>query len=390
MSDLSTRAYWLSVLTRVGEPVLTAASRGELKKKMPIESRAPRDDRAKYTHLEAVARLLTGIAPWLELEETGSDTEESKLRAKYRRLALGAIDKITDPESPDHCNFSVGGQPVVDAAFLAQALLRAPKQLWAALPKCCQKNVIASLQATRVIKPNESNWLLFSAIIEAVLAKFGGEGAWKREPIDYALKRHESWYKGDGAYGDGAEFHWDYYNSFVIQPMLLDVLDAVGDRGPWVDEKFPERVRARARRYAAVQERLISPEGTLPPIGRSLAYRFGTLQLLGQIALRHDLPPELNPAQVRCGMTAVIRRLIEAPNTFDAEGWLRVGFFGSQPSIGETYISTGSTYLCAAGLLPLALPASDPFWSAPDADWTSRKVYAGVDVPTDHALTAPK
>ena len=33
-----------------------------------------------------------------------------------------------------------------------------------------------------------------------------------------------TWYKGDGVYGDGPPFHWDYYNSFVIQPMLLNIL----------------------------------------------------------------------------------------------------------------------------------------------------------------------
>jgi hypothetical protein len=29
----------------------------------------------------------------------------------------------------------------------------------------------------------------------------------------------------------GPQFHWDYYNSFVIQPMLLEVIDAVSNSG---------------------------------------------------------------------------------------------------------------------------------------------------------------
>jgi hypothetical protein len=33
------------------------------------------------------------------------------------------------------------------------------------------------------------------------------------------------------------------------------------------------RVEHRARRYAAVLERMIAPDGSFPPIGRSLAYR---------------------------------------------------------------------------------------------------------------------
>ena len=134
--------------------------------------------------------------------------------------------------------------------------------------------------------------------------------------VDYALRQHDQWYKGDGAYGDGPEFHWDYYNSFVIHPMLLDVLDACGDEIAGLEG--PGRARAqRARRYAAVQERLIAPDGTFPPIGRSLAYRCGAFHLLAQTALRRTLPDGVRPAQVRGALTAVIRRTIDAPGTFE-------------------------------------------------------------------------
>ena len=104
------------------------------------------------------------------------------------------------------------------------------------------------------------------------------------------------------------------------------------------------------------------------------------------MALRHALPDGVSPAQVRGALTAVIRRTIEAPGTFDADGWLRIGFCGHQPGVGETYISTGSLYLCAVGLLPLGLPASDEFWSAPAQPWTSVRAWSGQPFPIDHAL----
>ena len=97
--------------------------------------------------------------------------------------------------------------------------------------------------------------------------------------MDYALNKHMGWYLGDGIYGDGPEFHWDYYNSFVIQPMMLDIFMVLKEAELDEKEEFGE-VLSRAQRYAAIQERLISPEGTYPPIGRSLAYRFGAFQLL--------------------------------------------------------------------------------------------------------------
>jgi len=149
------------------------------------------------------------------------------------------------------------------------------------------------------------------------------------------------------------------------------------------------KVRKRAQRYAAIQERLISPEGTFPAVGRSIAYRFGALQLLAQVAARRDLPEGVTPAQVRSALSAVIRRQIEAPGTFDVQGWLTVGFCGHQPEIGERYISTGSLYLCAMGLLPLGLAPSDAFWSAPAADWTQKRAWSGANFPIDKALSEP-
>jgi len=87
-------------------------------------------------------------------------------------------------------------------------------------------------------------------------------------------------------------------------------------------------------------------------------------------------------------LTAVIKRIIEAPGTFDENGWLKIGLYGSQPGLGETYISTGSLYLCSAVLLPLGLLPEDEFWSGEACNWTSKKIWSGEDLEVDHALTS--
>jgi hypothetical protein len=370
------------VLTRIADPVLLALSARKLKLTMPVE--APHGnaaDRKHYTYLEALGRLLAGISPWLE---SGDDVgPEGDLRRRYADLARQAVAAAVDPSSPDYMNFNTGSQPVVDAAFLALAILRAPVQLWNKLADSTKHHLVEALRSTRVIRPGFNNWLLFSATIEAFFA-FAGE-SWDAMRVDYAIREHEQWYKGDGVYGDGPQFHWDYYNSFVIHPMLLQVLETVSAKSDaW--NSFAPAILARAQRYAAVQEKLISPEGTFPAIGRSLAYRFGAFHLLSVMALRKQLPKALPPEQVRSALTAVIRRVIEAPRTFDAHGWLQIGFYGHQPSIAEPYISTGSLYLCSTVFVPLALPSADPFWSAPPKLWSSKQAWSGADVSADHAL----
>lgn len=357
--------------------MLLALGQRKLKATMPVE--APHGnaaERRRFTYLEALGRLLSGMAPWLE------SGEEAEAR-RYAHLARESIAAGVDPASPDYMNFSRGSQPVVDAAFLALAALRAPSELWEKLDSKTKSQLIEALRSTRVIRPGFSNWLLFSATIEAFLARAGQ--SWDKMRIDYAVRQIGEWYKGDGVYGDGPEFHWDYYNSFVIHPMLLATVEAVAKYSQdW--HSFHPAILARARRYAAIQERLIGPEGSYPAIGRSLAYRFGAFHLLADMARRRQLPDTIAPAQVRAAMTAVIRRMIEAPGTFDDHGWLTVGFCGHQPAIAEPYISTGSLYLCAEAFLPLGLPASDPFWSGPAQPWTSQKVWGGKELGADHAL----
>lgn len=378
---MKTRDYWIETLLRIARPVFAALANDSLRENMPVKGNGDIRERAKYSHLEALGRSLAGIGPWLNL--THISKEEQVKQSELLSLVLESLKRATDKKSKDYMNFSEGNQPLVDAAFLAHGLLRSWDNVWSKLDEETQNNIISCMLATRTIKPCFNNWLLFSGMVEAFLFKAGHE--WDRMRIDYALRQHEQWYKGDGIYGDGPNFHEDYYNSFVIHPMLYDIVNIGGE----ISEEYSslkEPISDRMQRYASIQERFIGPDGTFPPIGRSLAYRFGAFQALSLVALESNLPPGVSPASVRCALTAVIKRMIDRPDVFDDNGWLRIGFCGHQPSIGERYISTGSLYLCLCGLLPLGLPASDPFWADPDSDWTSKRIWNGEDSPRDHSI----
>ncbi|RYD61255.1 MAG: DUF2264 domain-containing protein [Verrucomicrobiaceae bacterium] len=376
------REVWTNILTRVIEPVLTSLAANQLKARMPVECpKGKLESRREVTHLEALGRTLAGAGPWLGV--TGVTEAEEKTRKRFAELARQGLGNATDSTAADHLDFTVGGQNLVDAAFLAQGLARGRTELWEKLEEPVRQRLIAALQSTRRFKPGQSNWLLFSAMIEAFLASAGAE--WKPEPVDTALRAHEEWYKGDGAYGDGPPFHWDYYNSYVIQPFLLDVLELLAPvTNRW--QELHENILKRARRFAAVQERFVAPDGSFPPLGRSIVYRCGAFHHLAAMALRRQLPEEVSPAQVREALAAVIHRTLGAAGTFDDAGWLRIGLAGHQPALAESYISTGSLYLCTCAFLPLGLSPAEPFWSEPAADWTSKKIWSGGDLPADHAI----
>ncbi len=205
-------------------------------------------------------------------------------------LTARALAHALDPASPDalelHPGRTAAGRRRVSGAGRA-ARARVLQQR---LEPATRTRLVAAFESARVIQPGFNNWLLFAATVEAALKVLGAR--WDRMRVDYALRQHEQWYRGDGAYSDGPSFHWDYYNSFVIHPMLVDVLAAVGEAHPaWTALRTKQE--ARATRYAAVLERLVAPDGTFPPMGRSIAYRCGAFQALAQAALRHALPAEV-------------------------------------------------------------------------------------------------
>ena len=117
-SGADDRDYWLQATQRIAEPVLSNLARRQLKARMPVEAAAESAaDRAKVTHLEALGRLLAGIAPWLE---HGARQRRRGRRSggATRNWRAQSIDAATDPASPDRLNFDQGSQPLVDAAFL--------------------------------------------------------------------------------------------------------------------------------------------------------------------------------------------------------------------------------------------------------------------------------
>ncbi|MEC9490154.1 MAG: DUF2264 domain-containing protein [Halanaerobiales bacterium] len=380
---MTDRKFWLETMFKIIDPVLENLSQQKLKVKMPVEGE---DGRVKFSYLEAFGRTLSGIAPWLELnaKEVDLDQEEKRSLEKYAELARKSIKNAVDPESEDYMVFSDQiRQPLVDTAFLAQAVIRAPEELWQKLDSQTKENLANALKSSRQIKPYYCNWLLFSGMVEAALALM--EEDYDLVRIDYAMRKHMDWYLGDGVYGDGPEFHFDYYNSFVIQPMMLDIIRVIKDKDPEIAEMKAE-VLTRARRYGEILEKMIAADGSYPPLGRSITYRFGVFQLLSQLALIEELPASLSPAQVRTALTAVIKKVMSADEVFDQNGWLNIGLYGNQPDLGEHYINTGSLYLASEVFLALGLADSSDFWSAPAESWSAKKIWSGENLAADHAL----
>ena len=108
------------------------------------------------------------------------------------------------------------------------------------------------------------------------------------------------------------------------------------------------------------------------------------------MALIGALPEGLTPGQTRAALSAVTRRMF-GPGTenFNSDGYLTIGFCGSQPNIADWYTNNGSLYMTSLSLLPLGLPATHPFWTDAAAPTTQEKAFSGRPFPKDHIWKNP-
>ena len=323
-AEKSDREIWCDIMYRMAAPVLSNMSEGLLKQNMLVELSPTWDGRNKnVTYMECFGRFMAGLAPWLSLPD--DDTPEGVRRRQLHEWALKSYANAVDPDSNDYLLWRQENQTLVDAAFIAESFLRSYDALWMPLDNITKQRYIAEFTDLRRVDPSYSNWLLFSATVESFLRKAGASSDTYR--ISSSLRKIEEWYIGDGWYSDGPNFAFDYYNSFVIHPMYIETLEVITEAGKHKKIgnmpgcNYHEAIK-RAQRFGIILERLISPEGTLPVVGRSITYRTGSLQTLALLAWRHWLPEELPNGQVRSAMTAVIKRMFGDNHNFNEKASL--------------------------------------------------------------------
>lgn len=398
------REIWLEKMQMVCGKVLKAQAEGTLRKDLPLDPRRVTKKGAQKPNpqsapFEAFARALIGISAWLELPP--SDDAEGQLRAQYLDWAKRGIINSVDPSSPGYLKFGHEKQSLVECAYISQAAAIAQKQLWEVLPQKTQEAFCEEL-LSNVYKPYDNNWLLFGTLQHLFVLEHGTPA--QRERVQPArivagLRTFmEQYYKGDGWYSDGKDFHFDNYNSYVIHPMLHDAFKRIAalpeesrrrlELSDTELEHWREEETKRFRRYAQIQERLIMADGSYPQFGRSGQYRFGCFQALSYasyLAGRGEFAAPCDPGQVRSALTAVLERQCTGVN-FNPQGWMLIGFNGNQPWTSEMYGTPGSVYLCSAIFHVLGLPPDAPFWTAPAKDWTAKSAWAGEKYTRDHAL----
>jgi hypothetical protein len=296
--------------------------------------------------IEAFARTFCGIAPALQVAWE-SNVEYVQILKRFIHCGIQHLAKSAPTD-----------QLLVEAAYISLAFIRCPKA-WHSLSFLSKQGILSFLEEAKSYNIRMNNWVLFPAMIETFLQVF--EQAGNQNFVQLALMQIEDWYKGDSLYGDGRKLQVDYYNSYCIHPMILEIVLQ------WESKiNFGVTIyKQRAVRYAEILEHMISPEGTFPIQGRSSAYGFAAFAHLSDMLRRSSdeiyLPFDVAAAQQ--GMTLCLKKM-QLMN-FET----------------EEYISAGSHFICAMSFAHLAIPQSKDqqhqVWSTEPSAWTQKKYWNG-------------
>lgn len=381
------RQVWADLCYKISQPVLENMSKGNFQKDLPLELSPTWDGRdTKVAYLETFARLMAGISPWLALPDDG--TPEGKQRKQLHEWAIQAYKNAVDPNSPDKITWLTNtSQPLCDASYLVESFMRAPEATWGQLDEVTKKRYIEGLKSLRTIRPAYNNWLLFRAMVEVFFMSIGEDV--DEYALSVGLQKMSEWYLSDGWYSDGPEYAMDYYNSYVMHPMMVEVVEMCKKHKFSTPISLDLAVK-RMNRFNTILERFISPEGAYPAVGRSVIYRMGAFQTLAMSAWKYGLPKDLTNGSVRSALTCVMKRMFAVDGNFDDKGYLRLGFAGHQPNLANYYSNNGSLYMTSLVFMPLGLPADHPFWTAPAEPWTSQKAWSGQEFPEDYHTSLRK
>lgn len=381
------RQVWVDLCYKISQPVLENMSKGNFQKDFPLELSPTWDGRdTKVAYLETFARLMAGISPWLALPDDG--TPEGKQRKQLHEWAIQAYKNAVDPNSPDKITWLTNtSQPLCDASYLVESFMRAPEATWGQLDEVTKKRYIEGLKSLRTIRPAYNNWLLFRAMVEVFFMSIGEDV--DEYALSVGLQKMSEWYLSDGWYSDGPEYAMDYYNSYVMHPMMVEVVEMCKKHKFSTPISLDLAVK-RMNRFNTILERFISPEGAYPAVGRSVIYRMGAFQTLAMSAWKYGLPKDLTNGSVRSALTCVMKRMFAVDGNFDDKGYLRLGFAGHQPNLANYYSDNGSLYMTSLVFMPLGLPADHPFWTAPAEPWTSQKAWSGQEFPEDYHTSLRK
>ncbi len=317
----------------------------------------------------SVARILPLLSEWLAAAKPAVLNVDGE-RVDLRDVAVAIFRNSFDPDFPHFWGKPPADkktQRSVEAALVADALWRMRELVLDRLTSRERGNVQDWLASCNSVPERDNNHAWFHCINQSVRMRLSerwpelhGDEAWMLadlEALDALFVPGQ-----DGWYSDSPTLAiYDFYNFWTFGNFPLIWSAIIGERYPEWSAKF----RERARLFLEKAPCFYSPDGSQPWFGRSLLYRWAALSPL-LLGYRQGIWPH---------SPGLLRRIVRTSLAYhwklgafdDSAGKLRETFSAEgAPAVRDFYIDNGSPYWVTLGMLMYSIPASDPFWTAPE------------------------
>jgi hypothetical protein len=355
-----TREHWETIFARMTYGYAKIAERsGSPARVLYSDDRRGLPD--SVDAIESFARIASAWGAWLRNPANPAIIKFQDHEINLETLLRQALLDGTNLSNPYTYWGDIGhlDQRIVESADIAVAIWMSRERVFNKMTKAEQEQIIAWLAQVDDKGTYTDNWILFTAMAQAVRHHLGFPS-----PIDdlnNRLMQIGEFYRGDGWYVDGPTNEFELYNAWMFgwHYLLWTYID--GDRRP--DHR--QQVLERGRSFIEGFLHFFGANGSYPAWGRSIVYRFAAL---APFAVGHFLKiaPD-DPGLLRRVSSGCIRYFYDH-GLFDPDGhFVRQGYHGDFPPAGEAYISPGSPYWCCHGLFALTFDRDDPFWTATES-----------------------
>ncbi|KQZ48002.1 hypothetical protein ASD54_20760 [Rhizobium sp. Root149] len=320
--------------------------------------------------LEGFARPLWGIVPF------AAGGGEFAYWDLYR---CGLVNGM-DPDHPEYWgDVSDRNQRLVELAAIGFGLALVPHHLWAPLDKRGKDIVSSYLLKARERDYVDNNWKFFRVLVDLGLEKIGID--FDKTKTEAYLEELEAFDIGDGWYRDGPVRRVDHYIPFAMH--YYGLIYAVLANG---DDQRKARIIARAGRFTQDIRNWFGPDGSALAFGRSQTYRFAQGGFWAGLAFANI--EALPWGQIKGYYLRHLRWWSKLPIA-DRDGILSVGYGYPNLLMSESYNSACSPYWALKFFLPLALPASHPFWAATEEEAPACDDVVALEKPGMVAMHQP-
>ncbi|RLV84999.1 hypothetical protein JA9_000002 [Meyerozyma sp. JA9] len=330
------------------EPLISTFSPGGARPRLSESGSTCSEAAAEF---EGYSRPLWGIVPY---QYGGGNFGHWEL---YRRGLVNG----TNPHHEEFWGYPNDyDQLLVDIAAIGFALCFVPEHVWEPLNDSEKKAVENYLLKTRSKTYCHNNWKFFRVIVDLGLDRVGVKYD-KKGTTDYLVDL-DSFYLGDGWYGDGKPHRIDNYNAMAFHFYGLIYTIVRKEEDPERCSKYLERATLFAQQYI----HWFDDNGACLPYGRSLIYRFATSGFWGlfPLALDSQKEPPIPWGVMKCLYLKSLQWWSKQPMNIFGSKLLSLGYAYPNGYIMERYNSPQSPYWSFKGFSALMISEDHPFWQS--------------------------